>query len=137
MARPKFKIETKLDKRNFLRYLENNRENVLSDLKDAESRKVFLSFWEKITSAQYILDNSVDTYFADLTTLLYMLPDPTISRIKVSLRSMRKSNSSKGKTLLSVDNAVHCDLSSFAMSNKLSLSDALALLLKNSDKLEV
>ncbi len=37
MARPKFKIETKLDKRNFLKYLENNREKVLSDLKDADA----------------------------------------------------------------------------------------------------
>jgi len=131
MARPKFKIENKLDKRNFLKYLENNREKVLSDL---ESKDAFVSFWKKITSAEYILDNSIDTYFVDLTTLLYMLPDPTISRIKVSLRSMRKSNSSKGKTLLSVDNAVHSDLSSFAQSNKLSLSDALALLLKKKDK---
>lgn len=134
MARPKFKIENKLDKRNFLKYLENNREKVLSDL---ESKEAFVSFWEKITSAEYILDNSLDTYFVDLTTLLYMLPDPTISRIKVSLRSMRKSNSSKGKTLLSVDNAVHSALSSFAQSNKLSLSDALALLLKNCDRVEV
>jgi hypothetical protein len=131
MARPRFKIETKLDKRNFLKYLENNRENVLSDLKGNDNREVFVSFWKKITSAAYILDTSIETYFIDLTTLLYMLPNSTISRVKVSLRSMRKSNSSKGKTLLSVDNAVHCDLSSFAKSKDLSLSEALAFLLKN------
>ncbi|MCF6244365.1 MAG: hypothetical protein L3J43_04960 [Sulfurovum sp.] len=134
MARPKFKIENKLDKRNFLKYLDNNRENILSDL---ESKEAFVSFCKKITSAEYILDNSIDNYFVDLTTLLYMLPDPTISRIKVSIRSMRKPNSSKGKTLLSVDNAVHSALSSFAQSNKLSLSDALSLLLKNCDRVEV
>jgi len=140
MARPKFKIDNKIDKRNFLKYLENNRDKVLSAIKSINTddmpweeikslETVFVTLWERITSATYILDTPIEKYFEDLTTLLYMLPESTISKIRSSLRANRKSSTDKGKVQLTIDKQVHGALSAYASENGLTLSDAVQDLL--------
>lgn len=143
MARPKFKIDNKIDKRNFLKYLENNRVNVLFDLSQStgddhafslKKKEEFINYWDNLTSAAYILDVSQKTYFEDLSILLYMLPDPLVAKIKISLRARRKTSDAKGKTQMTIDSLVHSDLTKFAAKNDLTLSDAICSLIELKEK---
>jgi hypothetical protein len=143
MGHPKFTINNKVDRNNFLAYLERNKEAVLSSIKSNydevaafDKKEEFVVFWKKITNPLYIRDTDQDTIWEDTTSLLYMLPDKKIETIKVSLRAKRRSSKSKNKTQLTIDTDVYDNLSSFAKQQKLTLSGALSVLLKSCDEVK-
>jgi len=140
MARPRFTIKTKVDKRNFLKYLDNNKDKVISSLRteNADKVKEFTDFWELVASPMYILDDGFtqEKHFEDLTKLFYMLPDSVIARIKSSLRANRKPRYIKGKVQMTIDVDVQEKLSSYASLKGLTLSGAIEDLL-NAERVQI
>ena len=134
MGHPKFKINNKTDRNNFLNYLVNNETKVLNDLAEHlgdMSNKGFISFWNKLREASYIRDTPQEQIWEDVTSLLYMLPPKRIEAIKVSLRAKRRSNKSKNKTQLTIDADVYNLLSTFANKENKTLSAAISDLLSS------
>ena len=145
MSRPiTFKIDNSTDRNNLLKYLENNEKKVLKDLAfylaeehpgdyDAISsgQDAFLSLWNEIKTASYILDTPQEKIWDDATRLLFMLPPKRVKTIRVSLRAKKTSVGRKRK-MISVDDNVHYHLAFFAERYSLSLSAAIDLLLSKS-----
>ena len=143
MGRALYKIRDTTNRNNFLEYLEKNREKVLLDLRvhyksldnvsgdvlAEEKVKEFISFWENISSALYLRDTKPSLIWEDATELLYMLPPKRIDTIKISLRATLYRAKHKNKSQLTIDKDVHCELSSFASEQGLTLSAAIAALL--------
>jgi len=129
MARPRFIINNKIDRKNLMEYLDRNMENVLSSFGTKDASAPFVALWEHIHFPRYVFDTDQNKIWEDTTALLYLLPPKKIDTIKISLRAKKRSAKSKSKTQLTVDSDVYDLLSSYASSETVTLSEAIRKLL--------
>ena len=147
MGRKQFYFKNMTDVSNFFSYLKNNRDKVLFDLREYHCSvfklsakecsfevEKFVSLWKTLSCPSYGSSVSSVKFFEDVTSLLYLLPLERVASIRIAIRAKVNRSNKPFKTQLTIDKDVYSDLASFASSEQLTLSDAIAALLSAKNK---
>ncbi len=138
MARAKFKIDSEKDSINFYGYMIKNKEIFYREMLFSEDNKSeedidkeSAEFWKLYGEAigNYKIYGDQEKGYEEQTKLLYMLPYSRIQKIKISLRAKRKNKYEKRKKQLTIDRSIHNELSMYAKSYNITLSEAIGKLL--------